>query len=368
MNYKPLYILALLVLPSLVSAKENLVLGGRIMLDNTTFDGVHNNQDQGSEWEARRLRLGVTHRAEDDWRVKIELGFNPSDKTVGLVDGYLQYRGWKSSRFTFGYMKENFGLENTTSSLDISALERSVVTEAFSPGRNYGFEIAHGGHNYTTSLGLFQASEDEQGADGYALTGRVTLSPINQGNRLLHLGTSASIRDMRGNSFRLREPMEVNTAESVIESRRIDTDQITLLSLEAAGVLNQWSIQGEWMSSWIEEAEDPQALDDPSFSGYYLLLSYCLTGESRNYGGGSFDGITPSGAGGAWEFIARYSNIDLVDSNLGTWAESTTVGVNYYATAHLRFMLNLAWADARSSKVDDTGTGKSAAFRAQYAF
>lgn len=366
MNIKPFIALALLALPVWGFAKESLVLGGRIMLDNTTFDGVHNNQHRGSEWEERRLRLGVTHRSEGDWRAKIELGFNPSNRTVGLVDGYIQYRGWRSSRFTFGYMKENFGLENTTSSLDISALERSVVTEAFSPGRNYGSEISHFGHNYTTSLGLFQASEDEQGADGYALTGRFTYNPINQSSQLLHLGISGSMRDMRANNYRIREPLEVNTAESVIESRRLVAEQISLVSLEAAGVLNQWSVQGEWMSSWIEQSE--AALTEVSFSGYYLLLSYCLTGESRAYGGGSFDGITPSGPSGAWELIARYSAIDLVDDNLGTWAESTTLGINYYASAHLRLMVNIAWAEVRSSKEDHTGSGKSAALRAQYAF
>lgn len=366
MNHKPFLILALLALPAWASAKESLVWGGRIMLDNTAFDGVHNSQEQGSEWEVRRLRLGVTHRTKDNWRLKVELSFNPDEKSVGLADGYIQYRGWESSRFTFGYMKENFGLENTTSSLDISALERSIVTDTFSPGRNYGSEISNGSNKHTLSLGLFQASEDAQGADGYALTGRFTLSPINRDGRLLHLGASGSIRDMRGTTYRINDPLEVNTADTVIESRRITTDQLTLTSLEAAAVVNQWSIQGEWMSSQIKETEAAES--DVAFSGYYFLLSYCLTGESRGYKGGSFGGIEPSGTGGAWELIARYSTIDLVDTNLGTWAESTTVGLNYYASAHLRFMLNIGWVDVRSSKVNDTGTGRSAGFRAQYAF
>jgi phosphate-selective porin OprO/OprP len=81
-----------------------------------------------------------------------------------------------------------------------------------------------------------------------------------------------------------------------------------------------------------------------------------LTGEARAYdpGAASFRGLKPAhplgkDGFGAWEVAARYSNIDLAfDPFAGAAAGAVTggqqniwtLGLNWYPTAGLRFMLD----------------------------
>lgn len=368
MRYKKLMLWCALVAPAVAHAEEGLDFRGRIMLDNTTFSGVHNEGERGSEWEVRRARFGMTHKSNNDWRFKMEFDIDHDDGEVSLTDGYVQYRGWDFAKLTVGRMKESFGLENSTSSLDISTMERSVVTEAFKPGRSYGAELANGSDKHSMAVGLFRASEDDKGFDGYALTGRFTYSPINTGTNVLHLGVSGSVRDMQETNYRINEPLEVNPADTIIKSREITADRVDKMSLEGAIVYNQLSLQGEWMANNIKEVSGAGRGGKVELSGHYFLASYFLTGESRLYNNGSFDGVKPSGPGGAWEFVARYSLIDLIDNNLGAWAETFLVGINYYASDHFRLMFNISWMDVVSSDPDEDGRGNSAGFRAQYSF
>jgi len=44
---------------------------------------------------------------------------------------------------------------------------------------------------------------------------------------------------------------------------------------------------------------------------------------------------------GAWEIAARYSTLNLTDSGVrGGGEKDITVGLNWYATSNVRFMLN----------------------------
>lgn len=367
MKYALVLTLGALLLPVGASAKSELDFRGRLMLDYTWFDGVHNDHRRGSEWAVRRARLGVTHRSRNDWRLKMEFNFDHDNDEVRLADGYAQYRGWDFARVTFGRKKEPFGLENSTSSLDISTMERSSVTDAFTNGRNFGVELSDSNDSRTFALGVFRNGQDDYGLDRYALTGRFTLSPVNTRTRLLHLGLSASIRDMTDATYRVNEPLELDPGNSVIESRRIQADRSDQIALEAAFMIRQFSIQGEWMQSTVREVSEVEPTNSVTFDGYYFLVSYFLTGESRRYDG-SFDGVRPARASGAWELAGRYSLIDLVDQYRGTWAEAYTLSLNYYASEHFKFMLNLGWSDVRSSKPEQSGRGNTVGMRAQYSF
>jgi phosphate-selective porin OprO and OprP len=76
-----------------------------------------------------------------------------------------------------------------------------------------------------------------------------------------------------------------------------------------------------------------------------------VTGERRGYGNGIFRGLTPGGPDrGAWELAARYSTLDLEDAGFqGGRQDNVTLGVNYYANANVRFMLNYILVDVSDS-------------------
>ncbi len=338
------------------------------MLDYHLYEGVHNDNEPGSEWLIRRARLGVEH-SEGNWEGALEVEFDNEERSVEIKNANLTYEGWETVKVAIGKMKEPFSLEKRTSSLDISTLERSMVTDWFSPGRSIGAVVTEERSGYNWSAGMFRASEDEHGLDTYAATGQAALSPVNRPGAVVHLGISASVRDLDGDAREANEPMEIPPGNKIIETPEISLDDVASFSLEGALVAGPWSLQAEWLtqksSGYLGEAV---TLQDYDFSGYYVLGSYFLTGESRVYDGGSFDRPDPLGTSGAWELVARYGQIDLTDVAGGTFAESVLVGVNWYINENAKVAANLSVADVEGSNSDESGRGEAFSLRWQYEF
>lgn len=372
MKCLPLIAVTLVVALATANAHANfdtdggdLEVQGRIMVDYVYFEDVHNDGKRGSEWEIRRGRVGVKHKSGKHWRAELELDINQSSDSTSISEGVVEYRGWQHANLVVGRTKEPFGLENNTSSMNISTMERSMVTEAFKPGRNFGVMLEDDSQRHSWGLGVFRAGEDEFGLDGYAATGRLTLSPVNEPGKLLHLGISASLRDMQSNEYDINEPVEVNPGRKIIETRTIRADSINQFSLEGAFVYRQFSMQAEFMQQYVQELSAPGEKESSvGFSGYYVLASWFLRGGPRPYDGGSFDEPEK----GSWELVGRFSNIDLMDQETGARGDALVLGINHYVTGRLRLMFNVGRADIEHSGASKNGTGNSMGFRAQYAF
>jgi phosphate-selective porin OprO/OprP len=371
-SMKPhLAMIGLLLAPAttLAATPPDFEIGGQVQVDIGFFDGAHNEHMKGSESGVRRARLGFKHESKKGWEGEFEIDIDDDQNEVSITDAYVRYTDWSFGEITFGKMKEPFGLENTTGSKSINTIERSVVTEAFKPGRNHGLLFSRFHDSYTFEAGAFRAAEDEQGLDSYAMTGRLVLHPINTENRLVHLGFSGSERDMEGSEHRINEPLEIDAAASIIEGRRIQADKISQFSLEGAVVFGPFSLQAEWMEQGIDEvADDSGASLSTTYSGHYVLASYFLTGESRPYKKGSFGGVKPNRDSGAWELVVRRSSIDLDDMADTVKADTITVGINYYATGRVKFMLAAAKSDVEGPDPLESGDAESLQFRAQYEF
>ena len=125
-------------------------------------------------------------------------------------------------------------------------------------------------------------------------------------------------------------------------------DNVNLIGIELALVLNSFSVQGEFVNSKVD-AESGSV----SFPTFYGQVSYFLTGESRVYKGGydGFDRVKPTnnlgdGGFGAWEISARYSRVDFTDQLLlGGEMSGITVGLNWYLNPVSRILLNYAIED-----------------------
>ena len=194
-------------------------------------------------------------------------------------------------------------------------------------------------------------------SQGWSATGRVHFAPIAEKERVIHLGVAASYRGSDGdNEIRFRERPESH----VTDTRLVDTDIIpaydneTLYGLEAAAVFGPFSAQSEYMQASVDVSGSGS---DPDFNGWYIYGSYFLTGEHRPYkaSSGSFGRVKPAsivgkGGHGAWELAARYSSIDLDDSDIkGGEEDNITLGVNWYATPNIRFMANYVRASTDST-------------------
>jgi phosphate-selective porin OprO and OprP len=346
------------------TAESQFTFNGRLMFDWDAFDGAHNTSNNGSSGnlsEIRRARFAVTSQLNKHWKAKLQINFDEK-KQSDIKDAYIQNKGSMVTT-TIGKHKEPMGLEELTSSKYITTIERAMVTDALAPSRSVGVSWKGNIDNLLLQGGVFRSTKDSNNSkkETYALTGRAVYTPVKEVGNIVHLGLSISQRNLGGNRYKFSERAEIHTADKIVSSATIDADSMTILGLEAALVKGAFSVQAEYLSANI--AANSGA--DGSFDGYYVLGSYFLTGESRAYKAGQFAKVKPNANNGAWELVARYSNLDGRDNGEGVLGKNLTLGVNYYLSASMRFMLNYLNTDLTSNVVlaQNSGNGISARFQ-----
>ena len=403
-------------------------LGGRILFDYDFFDDVFTaDGDSESEGEFRRTRLTASGSVKKDWKYKMTVNIDDQNEDADINTAYIEYAGFKPVSLRVGKFKEPFSLERLTSSKWISTIERNMTLD-FLDGNLGSGQPDLGGvqvagyhkkmNHFNWALGVFDdGSEDGDGKDNYAVTGRVAMSPHFADGSFLHLGAAYSMREVEGR-VGYRSRLGVHTADggrpTFADAWVDDVDQF---GLEAAYVRGPFSLQAEYIdvsadggktddvitidedkevdnqvkyacyndldnNGSVSENDTPASCRDIDFDGYYIQAAYTLTGEQRGYKkkGAVFDKIKPAGAMGAWELVARYEDVEVEDGNHGhiagtsvdKGAEKWILGVNWYANKNVKFMLNYVDSEvdrelARSEGLaDDNGNAWS--LRAQYVF
>ncbi len=337
----------------------SITLGGKIHYDwgyiNEDEDvGRLVGEDFGSGSKMRRARLFAEGTLYRDIDFKAEYGFSGGD--VEVKDLYL---GMKNLPYLgsvrVGHTKEPFSLEELTTGSEVTFMERSLPN-ALVPGRNIGFVFnnsLHGGR-FAWSVGAF-AETDNRGNgfgenDRYNLTLRVTSLPWDRddGSKLLLLGTSYSHKFMdRGTPVRYRARPETHlTGARFVDTGYILSDGIDIIGTEGALVWNSFSLQSEYIHSFL----NPEQGNTLDFDGFYVYGSYFLTGEHRPYDRvkEAFGRVKPrsdfrpgSKGWGAIEIGARYSYLDLDDAQIqGGILNEYTAGLNWYLNPLSRIMFN----------------------------
>ncbi len=345
-----------------------LRIGGRIMND-WGFFGVDDSLKESlglldlflnDGTEFRRARVYLSGVLYDRFEFKAEYDFagrlaNFRDVYMGITDVPVL------GTIRAGHFKEPFGLEETTSSNHITFLERSAGG-GFAPARNTGiaFQNTAAGGRMTYGAGLFResfSSGNSVGSGSPNITARTTGLPVfvDGGRKLLHLGAAYSRQGTPLGVTLFASRPEAHLAPPFVFTPLLETDSYDLVGLEAAAVVGPFSVQTEYQKSYVSS----MSAGDPSFSGFYVLGSFFLTGEHRRYSRskGAFDRVRPNrsfrddGGTGAWEIAARYSQLDL-NSGLvrGGEMKNFTFGVNWYLNPHSRIMWNYV-----HSEVVDTG-------------
>ena len=293
--------------------KYSFKTGGRIQWDYDDTDG------KDSDMDIRRARIFFSGTA-NDWAYKSQFNVDNGDGDGGTVeDLYIRYTGWgKMVNLTVGKQKEPFGLEEQISSKDITALERSAMTEAYVPGRGVGIQLHGKGSNWTYGIGAF---ESEDTAEDIAITGRVTFAPIKSGKTVVHLGAGVTNR---------------GAAES--------DDEFEAFNVEAAMAAGPVHAQIEYF-----DGED----GDQTIDGFYVQGGWIITGESRPYKDGKFKKVKGKSDIGAWEVYLRYEDGHGKFSDIGLSTddgEQATYGVNWYANNNVR--VGVSYMDGETDDTD----------------
>ncbi|MFO7861241.1 MAG: porin [Desulfosalsimonas sp.] len=353
-----------------------------ISADDSFDDDLGGGLD-GDGVEFRRARLFASGSFENNVFFKAQYDFGGGD--ADFKDMYIGMKKIPAiGNIKIGHFKEPFSLEEQGSSKYITFMERGLPN-VFSPSRNTGVMAydAALGKRMSWAIGAFYD------ADGFGegfndstdinVTARVTGAPVyaDDGRKAVHLGLSYTrqFRDEDETTLRYRQRPEAHiTGVRLANTGSFGLDDADIMSLEAAMVMGPFSVQAEYMQSFVGS----DAANDPSFSGYYVYGSYFLTGESRNYkpGSGSFGRVKPNrnfsfhkpGAG-AWEVGVRYSNLDLNDEAIeGGELSNLTLGVNWHLNPNVRMMLNYVYADLedRENVEDDNANIVQARFQVDF--
>jgi phosphate-selective porin OprO and OprP len=331
---------------SVAAASADFDVRGRLNLDYAIHDDDEIDLDDG--FLVRRARIGLQGTINEDWSGIIEYDF--AENNTSAQDIILR-RKWAGGTLKLGNFKVPMGLEEVASTNNIAFVERSSANTALVDARRLGvgydrFAGALGiqGMVYGRALG-----SDQDGDDPIGIAARLVYAP-KAGDAQLHLAASLAYEDVRDyDTRRYRDRPEARAdGNRLVDTGTIgDVDSTMKYGLEAAWQSGPFIVQAEYFA--VAVSRDTGA--DPDFSGAYIQGSWIVTGERRGYGNGIFRGLTPGGPDrGAWELAARYSTLDLEDAGFqGGRQDNVTLGVNYYANANVRFMLNYILVDVSDS-------------------
>lgn len=324
----------------------NITMFGRVQLDGVFYGAWADQGDDGPT--VRRARIGAKGALSD--RLNFQLDQDVSGSSAPkLEDTFLQYRASGHTTLKLGYSKIYHSLDAATSDADVPFMERSMVSNAFEigAGGKWGVSAFTSGDNWTVQYGvtLTDPNNTVGTKDGWGVGARATYTPVEDVDRVIHLGISSYYRNESDNLVTFSEQPEVRkNGFKPFDSGTQAASHYRYMAAEAAVGWRRLSVQAEYGDMRLDAP-----LGGPDhYAGAYVAATYSLTGEQRPYDArhGKFGHIQPlhsvgGGGMGAFELAARYSWLDLEDAGAGTRGHDLTMGVNWYANTHLRLMANM---------------------------
>lgn len=352
---------------------------GVVEVDAFAFLERKGGYDYNNGTALRRARLGVEGTALKWFNYRLEVDF--AGNAVNVTDAYLQYTKIPRTILTVGQHKAPFGLESNNSDNYNIFLERGMFTNAFGAvgaERRIGVSAAYAPkETISLAVGLFGDNESVGRSTGASLTdapdeswgvnARATFEPLFEPGKIVHLGLAGYYRsDLKAgdvaDAVRLTERPNIRGDNGNIIDSGVITGAKSLLygGAEAAVVLGPLMLSGEYGRLRVVRV----ALPNETFSGFYLLGSYFLTGETRPFRAGNFDRVRPfrelgRDGLGAFELAARYDRLDVSNTPVlarrGNQAHSATLGLNWFFNPFAKLMVNWVHFWGENSPLDPIG-------------
>ena len=325
---------------------------GRLMYDFATVsspDGI-SHPGLGFSNELRRGRLGVEGTIPGGFGYKAEIDFAAGE--IDFTDAFLSYKDGDLEAVV-GQHNNFQSLDELTSSLHSSFIERAAFTDAFNFERRVGVSAQYAKGSLIAQGGVFTDNINDLNSVGddnnsYSFDGRLVFAPM-MGSNQLHFGGSAHYREINdaATSVRYRQRPAVHTTDV----RFIDTGNLagaeseTGYGLEAAGIFGPFHLASEAYWQQVSRA----GFADPTFFGAYIEGGYFFTGESRGYKAGKFDRVKvkkpigTEGGTGSLGLNLRWDYLDLISKGIvGGEQNAFQASLNWKPTDYVLFGLNYA--------------------------
>lgn len=333
--------------------------------------------------EIRGLRFGFlgTINFKKPWIYTIfgatnafDKGFDTNDlENVTFFDWRLDIPFFNNSVMSIGKQREPISGERVQSMMFNNMQERSSVSDALLPSRNVG--IVWNGFSpekYTTwAFGIFNDWMDtDQGFNDSAsqAMGRFTWAPLHSADdsNLLHLGVGYRYSNAK-EGFRYGTEPEFNNSPLFVDTGfGFDNGSLPANKTETWNAELSWRRGPLWLASEYTRVNvDSPLFGDPSFDGWWVGLSWILTGEMRSYNkkSGVFSGVPVAksvyqNGKGAWEFTARWSTLDLNDAMIqGGEMDIASAGLTWWLNSIFGVSLNYRyiWNELDGVKGESSG-------------
>lgn len=326
---------------------------GRVQLDIAGVDapaGVTGVRG-GTATEFRRVYLGVDGKIPGGFAYRVEADM--ANGEVELTDVYLSY-GKGPLTVTAGQVKPFNGLDDMTSDLFTSFMERAAFVQAFGFERRVGLSAQYKGKALLLQGGVFgdNAADLTDSNHSLGLDGRAVFMP-KLGDAQLHLGGSVHWRDPNDPAalgrYRAR-PFAHTTDVRLVDTGLLDVASELGTGAEVAVLAGPFHAAGEAYWHRVRRIGGTT----PTFFGGYAELGMVLTpGDARGYKDGAFDRLKPSrpitaGGPGAFEINARYDHLDLNSAGIrGGRQQAALIGLVWVPIEYIRITANYGklWID-----------------------
>ncbi len=295
-------------------------------------------------------------------------GFDTSkDAGILLFDYRLDIPTPGNTTFSIGKQKEPISMERTMGLIYEPMQERSAVSDALMPARNFGMVLSGNAFDQDTSwaIGAFNdwmitsVPFDDSASQG---VGRVTWVPwaSEDDSNLVHLGAGIRYSNAKEGIHYLTEP-EIDNSPVFVDTGSLEADGSLTWNLEAS-----WRKGPFWLAAEYTQSDvDAAAFGDPSFNGYHVTASWLLSGEMRAYrrrsgtfGAAPISRPTDVGGWGTWEASARWSYLDLNDSGVnGGEMDVFSLGLNWWLTRSINFNVN--WRHINLDRFGQSGSSQA---------
>jgi phosphate-selective porin OprO and OprP len=327
--------------------------------------------------ELRRAYVGAEGTVPGGFGYRFEADIASSQ--VDITDLYVTYKASPEVTVTLGQHKALWGLEEMTSDLFTSFMERAAFNSGFGFERRLGLSATYAGKTFLVQGGVFADNVADLNSDinnSRSFDARAVFMPKLGGGQL-HIG--GSVHSRKFNDFATTTRYRARPFVHTTDLRLVDTGAFGATGEDSYGTELAW-IAGRFHatgeSHWITAHRPGKS--DPTFNGGYAELGYMLTDDVSAYKGGVYDRIRPkhplgSGGMGALQLNARYDWLDLSNAGIvGGRQQVAGLSLLWIPTDYTRFILNYGHLRIRDAAVPAAGdrdySTDSMGVRAQFDF
>ena len=336
---------------------------GRLQVDLGAINapsGIAGSERLGVGTQLRRFFMGFEGKMPAGFGYRVEANFASSE--VVLNDVYMTYQPSKELQLLAGYHRPFLGLEELTSDLYTSLMERAAFSQAFGFERRVGVSATYTGSKFVVQGGVFTDDAEtinDAAAKSWSVSGRVVAMP-KIGDAQLHIGASANLRELNGSTTTVRyrtRPFLRTTDVRLVDTGTFAASSELGIGAELAFISGRFHAAAEHHWHVVRRP----GFADPTFTGGYAEVGYFLTDDKRGYKGGLFDRIKPSkplgkGGIGAIQINARYDWLDLTDAGrAGGRQHVAGLGLIWLPNDYVRFYANYGHIWVRGTPVTAAG-------------